>query len=76
MVPVGADRSPWTRLSAANKRLEFDLPVPVALLFEPKPPKPVPCCCGLLFCPNPEKAILAVYIKDVWDANVLPQWLR
>lgn len=54
MVPMGVDGSPRTSLSAAKGRLKYDLPVPVVLLFEPKPPKPL-LCCWLLFCPNPEK---------------------
>ena len=57
MAPVGADGSPWTSSSAAKGELKRDLPEPVVLLFEPKPPKPVLCCCWL-FCPNPEKDIV------------------
>ena len=62
MVPVGANGSPWTSLSAAKGRLKCDLPVPVVLLFEPKPPKPVPGC-WLLFCPNPENDIVGEMAK-------------
>ena len=57
MVPVGANGSPWTSLCAAKGKIDYDLPVLVVLLLEPKPPKPVPCC-WLLFCPNPEKDIV------------------
>ena len=57
MVPGSADGSPYTSFSAAKGRLRYDLPVPVVLLFEPNPPKPV-LCCWLLLCPNPEKAIV------------------
>ena len=59
MVPMGADGSRWTSFSAVKGILRYDLPVPVVLLFAPKPPKPPPCCCWLLFCPNPEKDIVA-----------------
>lgn len=45
MVPVGADGSPLTGSSAVKGRLRHDLPVPVVLLFDPKPPKPLLCCC-------------------------------
>lgn len=64
MVPVGADGSPWTSFGAMKGRLRHDLPVPVVLLFEPNPPKPALCCGWLLFCPNPEKDIVADYIGD------------
>ena len=78
MGPVGVDGSPWTSLSAAKGRLKYDLPVPVVLLFEPKPPKPLLCCCccWLLFCPNPEKDILSADGKDTWKPYVRLRRLR
>ena len=65
MLPVGADGSAWTSLKVGTGRQRSDLPVPVVLLFEPKPPKPLLCCCWLLFWPNPEKDIAIFYGKDV-----------
>lgn len=63
---MGANGSPWTSLYAVKGRMKYDLPVLVVLLFEPKPPKPVPCCCWL-FCPNPE--------KDMMNEDLLGSWV-
>ncbi len=76
MIPVGANESPRTNLSVVQGRLKYDLPVPAVLLFEPKPPKPVPCCCWLLVCPNPEKAIVEEYGEKVCKPYVPSRRLR
>lgn len=65
MLPVGADENAGTSLRVGTGRQKNDLPVPVVLLFEPKPPKPLLCCCWLLFCPNPENDIVSCYGKDL-----------
>lgn len=55
--------NPVDQLQRTEGEMRYDLPVPVVLLFEPNPPKPL-LCCWLLVCPNPEKDMVTGYIKD------------
>lgn len=52
-----------SQLQRTEREMRYDLPVPVELLFEPNPPKPL-LCCWLLVCPKPEKDMVTEYIKD------------
>lgn len=66
MVEVGADGKPMDQLQRTEGKMRYDLPVPVVLLFEPNPPKPL-LCCWLLVCPNPEKDMVTEYMKDACE---------
>lgn len=62
----GTSRRGWKpvdQLQRTEGEMRYDLPVPVVLLFEPNPPKPL-LGCWLLVCPNPEKDMMIENIKD------------